>query len=172
MSHVTRILMFGLLLAAQIDAGANGPGVSAADISLLDDLSHRAFLYSDDQTDPKTSLTFDQASVASIAAIGFALTSYCIAQEHHWIDHREAERRVRRTLAFFLREAPNKSGWFYHFMSAHTGERIPESEISSIDTAILLAGALTTRARFHDDANCFTGHEAFQQRRFPLDDER
>ncbi len=118
-------------------------------------------MYFLEQTDPKTGLAFDRTSVngkrtdnrvASIAATGFALTSYCIAQEHHWIDRHDAERRVRRTLAFFLREAPNKGGWFYHFMDARTGERTPESEISSIDTAILLAGALTTRACFHDDA--------------------
>ena len=136
MGHATRILMSGLFLAAQIDAGANRSGFSAADISLLDDLSYRAFLYFNEQTDPKTGLTFDRTlvngkttykRVASIAATGFALTSYRIGQAHHWIDHREAERAVRRTLAFFIREAPHKSGWFYHFMYARIGERILES---------------------------------------------
>ena len=126
----------------------------------VDDISRRSFRYFMEQTDEKTGLTLDRAprnaggrtnGIASIAASGFALSAFCIAQEHHWITRAEAERRVRTTLAFLLHEAPRKNGWFYHFMDAHTGQRTPRSEISSIDTAILMAGVLTARACFHDD---------------------
>ncbi len=89
--------------------------------------------------------------VASIAATGFGLTALCIAAERKWIAADQARQRVRTTLRFFRHQAFQKYGWFYHWMDAKTGERRWQSEVSSIDTALLLAGILTARQRFHDD---------------------
>jgi len=89
--------------------------------------------------------------VASIAATGFGLTALCIAAERRWITTDEARQRVRTTLRFFRHKAFQKNGWFYHWMDAKTGERRWQSEVSSIDTALLLAGILTARQRFSDD---------------------
>jgi hypothetical protein len=133
---------------------------AASNLGLLDDLSRRSFLYFSEQTNPRTGLTLDRApfnskgepnGIASTAATGFALTAFCIADEHHWITRADAEKRVLTTLEFLARKAPRKNGWFYHFMDAQSGKRIPQSEVSSIDTAFLLAGVLTARACFHDN---------------------
>jgi hypothetical protein len=133
--------------------------------AFLEDLSHRAFLYFQEQANPQTGLVLDRArtdgkahdathpshNIASTASTGFGLTALCIAAERKWMKPEEARERVRLTLKFFAERAEHKEGWFYHWLDAATGERRWQSEISSIDTALLLAGILTTRQYFRQD---------------------
>jgi hypothetical protein len=129
----------------------------------LDDLQQRSFRYFWEQADPNTGLVPDRAridgstlpashqNVASIAATGFGLTALCIAADRKWVDQAQARERARNTLRFFDARAFQQRGWFYHWMDAKTGERRWNSEVSSIDTALLLAGVLTVRQCFRDD---------------------
>lgn len=135
----------------------------AASQSFLDDLQQRSFRYFWEQADPQTGLVPDRArmdgspldenhqNVASIAATGFGLTSLCIAADRNWVSKAEALERTRNTLRFFDSRAFHQRGWFYHWMDARTGERRWNSEVSSIDTALLLGGVLTVRQCFRDD---------------------
>ncbi len=137
--------------------------LTGSDQALLEDISHRAFLFFWEHQNPKTGLVADRARadgrpvkshnvvVASIASTGFGLTALCIGANRHWVTRIEARRRVRTTLNFFADRAYQQHGWFYHWMDAATGERAWNSEVSSIDTAFLLAGILTARQYFHDD---------------------
>lgn len=137
--------------------------LTAEDERFLDDLERRSFEYFRVQTDPQTGLVPDRArmdgslldadhqNVASIAATGFGLTALCIAANRSWISRDEARQRTRNTLRFFANKALHEHGWFYHWMDAKSGERRWQSEASSIDTALLLAGILTVRQYFHDD---------------------
>ena len=59
--------------------------------------------------------------------------------------------RTRSTLDFFANKQENKNGWFYHFVDQKTGERRWQTELSSIDTSLLLDGVLTARKCFADD---------------------
>jgi hypothetical protein len=136
---------------------------SIAAQSFLDDLQQRSFRYFWEQADPQTGLVPDRArmdgspldanhhNVGSIAATGFGLTSLCIAADRGWIAKPEALERTRNTLRFFDARAFHQRGWFYHWMDAKTGERRWDSEVSSIDTALLLAGVLTVRQCFRSD---------------------
>ena len=139
---------------------AAGPAarLSSADDRFLDDLSHRCFRYFLDQQSSKTGLVRDRArtngeivmrpgglQIGSIAAVGFGMTAYCIGAERGWISREEAIRRCLKALEFFSASAPGKNGWFYHFLEMETGERRWECEVSSIDTALLMAGVLTAR---------------------------
>ena len=54
--------------------------------------------------------------------------------------------RVRRTLRFHANQLPHVHGFFYHFNDIETGARFRDTEVSSIDTSILLCGILTARA--------------------------
>jgi hypothetical protein len=131
--------------------------------AFLDDLQQRSFRYFWEQADPQTGLVPDRArmngspldaahqNVASIAATGFGLTSLCIAADRNWISKAEARERARNTLRFFDARAFQQRGWFYHWLDAKTGERRWNSEVSSIDTALLLAGVLTVRQCFRND---------------------
>ncbi|HEY2963629.1 MAG TPA: glucoamylase family protein [Pyrinomonadaceae bacterium] len=80
------------------------------------------------------------------------MTSLCIAAERNWIERHQALERTRSTLRFFDSRAFQQRGWFYHWLDAKTGERRWNSEVSSIDTALLLAGVLTVRQCFAKDA--------------------
>ena len=138
---------------------------ASKDEAFLEDLSRRTFLYFWEQSDPRTGLVLDRArttgerhaashpshNIASSGATGFGLTALSIAAERGWIKEGEARERVRATLDFFARRASHKNGWFYHWMDLETGERRWQSEISSIDTALFLAGVLTARQRFRAD---------------------
>src|SRR6185503_7080349 len=135
----------------------------SVEAQFLDDLQRRSFQYFWEQADPNTGLVPDRAridsspldanhqNVASIAATGFDLTSLVIAADRGWISKAEALERTRNTLRFFDSRAFNERGWFYHWMDSKTGERRWNSEVSSIDTALLLAGILTVRQCFRDD---------------------
>ena len=138
---------------------------TARDQVFLEDLQHRSFRFFWEQADPNTGLVLDRTRtdgtptdenhrvIASIAATGFGLTALCIASEKHWIPRRAARLRVRNTLRFFAERALHEHGWFYHWMDYRTGERKWKSEISSIDTALLLAGILTAKQYFREDAD-------------------
>lgn len=139
--------------------------VDAGDNAFLEDLEKRTFQYFWDHSDPKTGLTLDRTrtdgtvhppgqshhKVASIAATGFALSAYCIGADRGWITPAQAKERTRNTLDFFANKQEHKNGWFYHFVDQTTGERRWRSEISSIDTALLLGGVLTVKQCFKDD---------------------
>lgn len=133
------------------------------DDAFLEDLSRRSFRYFQEQSDPQTGLVLDRArtdasihdeahrNTASIAATGFGLTAWCIAAERGWVSKNEARERVKKTLEFFAERAHHEHGWFWHWMHWRTGERVWQSEISSIDTALLLGGVLTARQYFRTD---------------------
>jgi hypothetical protein len=138
--------------------------LSARDEGFLEDLERRMFLYFWEQADPMTGLVRDRArtdgspldenhrDVASIASTGFGLTALCIAAERNWVKPQQALERVRATLRYFAERAEQFHGWFYHWLDAKTGARRWNSEVSSIDTALLLAGVLTARQKFSGDA--------------------
>lgn len=138
--------------------------LSATEEAFLEDLSRRSFRFFWENADPTTGLVRDRARtdgsphdaqhryIASIASTGFGLTALCIAHERGWIEPPEAQERVRRALHFLAEKLPHKNGWFYHFVDMRTGKRVWRSELSSIDTTLLLAGVLTARQYFHDNA--------------------
>jgi hypothetical protein len=149
---------------AQTGRSSAPPGLSKLDTDLIDDISRRSFRFFWDQTDLSTGLVADRARpdgepednpnhvrVASIAATGFGLTAFCIAADHRWISREMARQRVLAALLYFADRAPEEHGWFYHYLDPLTGERRWNSEVSSIDTALLLAGVLTARQYFSDD---------------------
>jgi hypothetical protein len=146
-------------------AQAKPARLSTQDEALLIDLERRSFTYFWEQADPQTGLVLDRAHtdgtppgehensyhIASSAATGFGLTALCIAAQNGWLKRTEARQRVRATLRFFAERAFETHGWFYHWLDQQTGERRWQSEVSSIDTALLLTGVLTARQCFRDD---------------------
>ena len=89
-------------------------------------------------------------SFCSIAAVGFALNAYAIGAERGWISRAQARERTLNTLRFFA-SAPQGTaangmtgyrGFFYHFIDMERGSRFETTELSSIDTVLLLAGIL------------------------------
>ncbi|MBV8205193.1 MAG: hypothetical protein JO041_00230 [Acidobacteria bacterium] len=118
---------------------------------LLDDLERAACLFFWEQADASTGLVKDRAladgddkrTIGSIAATGFGLAALCIAAQRGYRSRSEAEARAQVALRFLWESLPNEHGFFHHFVDIRTGERAFRSEVSSIDTAILLCGILT-----------------------------
>src|SRR5580698_10889959 len=151
-------LLGALDMEAPVGNAAGGQVLSAEDDQFLNDLEKANFLFFWEQGNPKTGMVKDRCNVhnpnqgaaASIAATGFGLTALCIGDERGFISTDAALERVFATLRFLWKKLPNHRGFFYHFANPETGERMFDSEVSSVDTAILLCGILTCREHFHD----------------------
>ncbi len=142
-----------------VPAAGRGGGrtpLSPEDDLFLEELERASFQFFWDQASPQTGLVKDRCNVhgndkttvASIAATGFGLTAICIADERRWISTYKARERVLTTLRFLWNKLTNHRGFFFHFADVNTGARLWDSEVSSIDTAILLCGVLTCRQHF------------------------
>jgi hypothetical protein len=133
--------------------------LSSHETVFMEDLQARTFRFFWEQTNPVNGLAPDRyptRSFASIAATGFALTAYPIGAERQYITRAEARRRVLDTLSF-LWTAPQDTtssgsighrGFFYHFLEPDTGHRFQNVELSTMDTALLLAGVLFCQSYF------------------------
>ena len=127
---------------------------------LVDDLQQRTFRWFWDTASPKNGLVPDRwpaPSFSSVAAVGFGLSAYVVGAERGWVSREEARDRVLLTLRF-LWNAPQGPaaegmtgyrGFFYHFLDMETGRRwAKDVELSSIDTTLCLAGALSAGQYF------------------------
>src|SRR5277367_2215658 len=127
--------------------------------AFLEEVQRATFQFFWDSADPTSGLIKDRSlarqqdarNVASIAATGFGLTALCIAAERQWQPRDAILARVLTTLHFAAEKLPHEHGFYYHFLRMDNGERIFKSEVSTIDTAIFLCGALTCRAYFAAD---------------------
>jgi hypothetical protein len=145
-------------------AGLAMPGLAAprTSASLLDDIQQRTFRFFWERTDARTGLAPDRwptPSFASIAAVGFALTAYPIGVQRGWITRAAARTRTLATLRFFAqapqgpdpRATSGHKGFFYHFLDMRTGLRFGNTELSTIDTALLMGGMLFAAGYFDGD---------------------
>ncbi len=130
------------------------------DDPFLDALEHACFLFFWEQANPATGLIKDRcnvrvrqdtSTVASIASSGFGLTAICIAEKRGFVSRADARLRVVRSLSYLWHKLPNHQGFYFHFADINTGQRLWDSEVSSIDTAILLCGVLTCHQHFIED---------------------
>ena len=124
----------------------------------LETLQCESFNYFIHEANPRNGLIIDKTAKdwpASIAATGLALTAYPIGVERGYWTRRAAMERTLTTLRFFWNSpqgtepgATGYKGFFYHFLDMETGHRAWDCELSTIDSAILLAGALTAGVYF------------------------
>lgn len=133
------------------------------DMQLLDTLQRAAFDYFPANTAANGLITDTSrdGSPISIAVVGMALSCYPVAVQRGWIDRGDALARCLAILRFFRDseqgdgpEVTGYKGFYYHFLDADTGLRTWKSELSMIDSALLIAGMLTAAAYFDaDDAS-------------------
>ena len=129
----------------------------------IDDLEQRTFRWFWDTANPRNGLVPDRwptKSFCSIAAVGFALNAYAIGADRGWISRAAARDRTLTTLRFFANAPQGPAakgvtghrGFFYHFIDMETGHRFETTELSSIDTVLLLGGVLFA-AQYYDRAD-------------------
>ncbi len=133
--------------------------LNAADEALLDSVQHRAFEFFRHESDSATGLVRDRTqpwSPASIAATGFGLSAWAVGAERGWMTRDEAVHRTLAALRFFAASDQTGArtgthGFYYHFLSMDRGERMWNSELSTVDTALLLLGARFAAQYFDRD---------------------
>jgi len=134
--------------------------IAPADLQMLDRLQRSAFDYFPRHSNARTGLVADTSrpnAPASIAVVGFALSAYPVAVERGWIARDDAVQRSLTTLRFFAGSDQSGAlvstgchGFYFHFLDVETGLRAWQSELSSIDTALLIVGMLTAAAYFNN----------------------
>jgi hypothetical protein len=131
------------------------------DEAFLEQLQRGAFSYFLQTVNLQNGLVADNSRAnvpVSIAAVGFALSAYTVAVERGWMQRADAVQRSLAALRFFRDSDQSGSpaatgfkGFYYHFLDIQTGVRVWQSELSMIDTALLIAGALTAGRYFTAD---------------------
>lgn len=165
LAFVCLTMFAGLGHAAPPPAVASAVPVAQAPTwtPLLGDLQQRTFRFFWDTSNPANGLVPDhwpRESFSSIAAVGFALTGYGVGVHRGYITRAQAVQRTLTTLRFFVDAPQNASeddatgyhGFFYHFLDMHTGLRTARwTEVSSVDTALLLGGVLFAQSFYDHD---------------------
>jgi hypothetical protein len=135
-----------------------------SDDDVLERVQRATFQWFLDSQNHDTGLIFDRTrpgSPATIAGVGFALTAYPVAVNRKWISRDEAAAYAIKVLRV-LANAPQGDGkegfsgyhgFFYHFLDPATGLRATapkfwDSELSTIDTGLLLQGVSFARTYF------------------------
>ena len=124
-------------------------------------LQRTTVLYYLHETNPDNGLVRDKtdpAAPCSIAAVGLALATIPAIVERGVIIRKFAAKIARRRLRSLIDlpqgpepDAAGYKGFFYHFLDIDTGRRVWNCELSTLDSAFLLAGALTCVAYFDAD---------------------
>ncbi len=146
-------------------SGAPRPRPSSArqtDDELLDEIALETFRYFRKEANEGNGLLPDKTepgAPASIAVLGLGIASYAAGVERGFWSREEA---VDRTLAplKFLRDsrqsrepdATGYRGFYYHFLDMATGRRTGRCELSTIDSALLIAGVLLAARYFDADS--------------------
>lgn len=130
---------------------------------MLDDLQRKAFRYFEHHVNPENGLVLDSTrpgQPVSIAAVGLALACYPVGVERGFMRRTTALKHTLAALKFFdeadqsgAPDGVGHKGFFYHFLKADSATRAWNCELSTIDTTLLLAGAMQAAAYFdHDTA--------------------
>jgi hypothetical protein len=127
----------------------------------LETLQRLTFNFFLKETNPANGLVPDstrEGTPCSITATGFALASYPVGVERKFLTRSDAIKRTLTTLRFFWNsphgpepDATGYKGFYYHFLDMKTGRRTWDSELSTIDSTFLIAGALTAAEYFNRD---------------------
>ena len=151
------IALLDVACSSSKNSGQTQPPLT--DDQFLDQMEKAAFQFFWERSGVSTGQIMDRAyasggtdsrTVSSIAATGFGLAALCIGAQRGYMPASQIQARVLTTLNFIWTQLQQQNGFFYHFVDMNTGQRARQSEVSSIDTSILLCGVLTCRQYFQD----------------------
>ena len=156
LSRLRLLLIAPVLSVLFVGTGLGADSPETENARLFEEIERRACDYFWFEANPSTGLVKDRAGntrgddfpVASIAATGFGLAALAVSVERGWLPREAARARAELTLAFAHDTLAAEHGWFFHFMDWKSGARAWESEVSSIDTALFIAGALVAGEYF------------------------
>lgn len=139
-------------------AGIEVVAVDVSDDSLLDFLQKRMFYYFANHTNLSTGLTpaalsnwipetYDEGG---LAVSGLGMSVMAVAVSRGWISAAEAVDRIRHTLTTIETPSARVRGFPYHRYGRDTGEVQSGAEVSSLESALFILGALQAGTYFRD----------------------
>ncbi len=160
LSSLGIVLVIVLTANAPVNRLPVGKAEALTTPALLDTLQHTSFDYFWNEANPSNGLIKDRSttySPCSIASTGFGLSAICIGVDHGWVSRSAAAGRVLTTLNTFWTGPQGTAasgiigykGLFYHFLDMNTATRTWDCELSTIDTALLMAGILDAKQYFN-----------------------
>lgn len=125
----------------------------------LDTLEYRTFKWFWDLADQDNYQIPDRwpnHQFSSIAATGFGLSAYIVGAERGFVTRSEAADRTLKTLQVLWELPQNDSyqgssgyrGFYYHFLDKNNAKRFKDTELSTIDTGLLMAGVLAAMSYY------------------------
>ncbi|MBM3253527.1 MAG: hypothetical protein FJZ16_04670 [Candidatus Omnitrophica bacterium] len=132
--------------------------LKVSDEAFLDFIAKKMFWFFWNEVNPTTGLVkwgennwdTGYANVSSLASDGFALSIYTIGAQRGWVSKYDAYQRVMKILNSFDSLLPNLHGFWYHYVYMDTGQRADNSEVSTVDSALFILGALQAGEYFKD----------------------
>jgi hypothetical protein len=179
-AYCTALLCMAAVMQLQSRLNAEQPAIEAPsemlaawqyrfspeDEKLLEKIERGCFQYLWKEVGSPAMLAKDKTSdtICSTAAVGFQLSSLPIGVERHWITRAEGEQRALTVLRSLVERQDNKKfGIYLHFIDSGTGG-LPdftktkyhyELQASTVDHALLQAGAMTTASYFRGEVAKF-----------------
>lgn len=123
-----------------------------SDDEFLDKVCRASFEFFWNECSAETGMIADNLNTPvtySTASIGFGLTAMVIAAEREYKDRNIIEARVELMMSS-LAKTVTKDGMFYHFLDKHAQPSLDayETAISTVDTGLLIMGAITVGEYF------------------------
>ena len=128
----------------------------------LNGLQWTTLLYYIREFDHRSGLIADKTepgAPASIAAVGMAEATVPLLLERYHLPRQLHAKSVLHRLRFLWNspqgpepDATGYKGFFYHFLDMGTGRRAGRCELSTVDSAFLIAGILTAASYFEGDS--------------------
>ncbi|WP_417736647.1 glucoamylase family protein [Rosistilla oblonga] len=165
------LFVSGLSLPPLVQA-ANVDVVAREDGLFLRDMQQRCYRYFLEASHPATGLVSDRSAAdgsrasehSSIAACGFGLAAHAIAADQEWLPRGEIAERVEVLLRTLVERADHERGFLYHFLNRADARRTWNSEASTIDTALVVAGAMTAAGCFSEERSIVALADALYRR--------
>lgn len=168
---ISKVLFVVLILAAACNgqqqqtlftsAGKINYNLAPDDEIMLDSIQHKTFLFFLNEYHPEKGIVKDRTAIwapASIASTGFGIPSFAIGAEREWITREEAALITLKILQFFTNSVQSSGinvtgykGFYYHFLNLESGTREWNSELSSVDTGLLMMGIIFARNYYNLD---------------------
>ncbi|MFH0953244.1 MAG: glucoamylase family protein [Verrucomicrobiota bacterium] len=130
--------------------GIEVKAVTVTDEAVLDFIQKKLFWFFWNEANPTTGLikwgelnfARGYGDVSSVAVDGMGLSALTVAAERGWVTKQQARDRAMNLLNSFDTRLANVHGFWYHFVDINSGARRDSSEVSTIDSAIFIMGAL------------------------------
>jgi len=160
---ITAMTLSGCANDSNVKNAAPQSVFSAEDEYLLEEISYASFQFFWNEAHPESGLVRDKTGneVCSVASLGFGLAALPIGVERGYVSYKDAKSRALKALRTIKNSNAHHQGMFCHFIDPADGNTTKlgyENVASSIDTALMVAGAIVSGEYFGGEVRLLAEH--------------